>query len=117
MQVPLAIFFLSDCTAAVVLPNGLGNFCKNFLANLAIKLLTHSVYLSLSSPNLSNMIVQIFTLNSLCQNMLFKVVDCSGSMRNKGDLAVDARKVCDAFGEGPGGCQTRRGEKMDARLS
>ena len=43
MYVPLAIFFLPPCSAAAVWPNGLGNFHKNFLANLVTELLTHSV--------------------------------------------------------------------------
>ena len=36
-------FFLLGCTAAVGWPNCLGNLNKNFLANLATELLTHSV--------------------------------------------------------------------------
>ena len=45
MQVPLSLFFLPGCTAAVVWPTDLENFDKNFLANLATKLLPHSVHM------------------------------------------------------------------------
>ena len=36
--------FLRGCTTGAVWPSGLGNFDKNFLANLATELLAHSVW-------------------------------------------------------------------------
>ena len=43
MEVPLAIFFLHDCKAAVVWTTGLGNFNNIFSPNLEIELGKHSV--------------------------------------------------------------------------
>ena len=43
VEVPLAIFFLHDCKAAVVWTTGLGNFNNIFSPNLEIELGKHSV--------------------------------------------------------------------------